>query len=321
MNQLSKNQVTLFDTSIATNNVGDEIIMDAVNREIYNVFAANRICRVASHDKIGISGLSLIRHSDFGIVGGSNILSSKMNKYKQWKLDLFDVYFIPKNVLLLGVGWRQYQQQTNFYTKTILRKILTTDALHSVRDKYTQQKLADIGIHNVINTGCPTMWTLTKAHCATIPQKKSDKVIFTLTDYDCDEKADKHLVEILLRNYKEVYFWPQGRLDASYLERLTDAKIQIVNPNLKSYDFFLENNDCDYIGTRLHGGIRALQKGRRTVIIGIDNRAIEKQKDFNLPVVLRSEIDTIENVINSDLLLDIAIPLEDINRWKNQFSK
>lgn len=321
MNQLSKNQVTLFDTSIATNNVGDEIIMDAVNREIFNVFPSNRICRVASHDKIGISGLSLIRHSDYGIVGGSNILSSKMNKYKQWKLDLFDIYFIPKNVLLLGVGWRQYQQQTNFYTKTMLKKILTSEVQHSVRDKYTQQKLADIGIHNVINTGCPTMWTLTEAHCNTIPKKKSDKVIFTLTDYDCDLNADKQLVEILLKNYREVYFWPQGRLDLQYLQSLTNEKIHIVNPNLKSYDFFLDNNDCDYIGTRLHGGIRALQKGRRTVIIGIDNRAIEKQKDFNLPVVNRSEISTIEAVINNDLTLNISLPLENINRWKNQFVK
>lgn len=321
MNQLSKNQVTLFDTSIATNNVGDEIIMDAVNREVFNAFPTNRICRVASHDKIGISGLSLIRHSDYGIVGGSNILSSKMNKYKQWKLDLFDVYFIPKNVLLLGVGWRQYQQQTNLYTKTMLKKILTPEVQHSVRDKYTQQKLADIGIHNVITTGCPTMWTLTEAHCAMIPKKKSDKVIFTLTDYDCDLNADKQLVEILLKNYKEVYFWPQGRLDFQYLQRLTNEKINIVNPNLTSYDFFLDNNDCDYIGTRLHGGIRALQKGRRTVIIGIDNRAIEKQKDFNLPVVNRTELSSIEAIINSDLILNISIPVENINRWKNQFAK
>lgn len=321
MNKLKKGQLTLFDTSIATNNVGDEIIMDAVNREVHNIFFKNRICRIASHDKIGISSLSLIRHSDFAIVGGSNILSSRMNQYKQWKLDLIDVYFIPSNVLLLGVGWRKYQQQTSFYTKRMLKKILTSEVIHSVRDNYTQNKLFEMGITNVINTGCPTMWTLTPEHCSDIPVKKAPKVIFTLTDYDCNVSADRRLIEILFKNYKEVYFWPQGRLDHKYISDLTDKEIKIVNPNLKSYDAFLDENDCDYIGTRLHGGIRALQKKRRTIIIGIDNRALEKQKDFNLPVINRKEIDSIENMINNDLKTEIVIPQDNINKWKNQFSQ
>lgn len=317
-----KDQITLFDTSIATNNVGDEIIMDAVNVEVNQVFSKSRICRVASHDKIGIGALSLIRNSDFAIVGGSNILSSEMNKYKQWKLDLMDVYFIPSNVLLLGVGWRQYQQKTNFYTRKILKKILCSDLIHSVRDNYTKDKLIEIGIENVINTGCPTMWNLTPEHCSVIPLEKAKKVLFTLTDYSKDVLRDKFFIEQLLKNYESLWYWPQGRLDLQYLIELGyRSQINIVSPNLNAYNSFLNTNDCDYIGTRLHGGIRALQKKHRTIILGIDNRAMEKKADFNLPVLDRLKIEEIDGMINRPLKMDIKLPSRDIDRWKFQFIK
>ena len=50
------------------------------------------------------------------------------------------------------------------------------------------------------------------------------------------------------------------------------------------------SENIDYVGTRLHAGIRALQHKKRTIIIGIDNRAIEKAKDFNLTVIDRKNI-------------------------------
>lgn len=317
---ISKGQITVFDTAIATTNVGDEIIMDSVNNVIHDNFGHLRICRVASHDKIGVSSLSLIRDSDFAVVGGSNILSSEMNKYKQWKIGFFERFFIKNNVLLLGVGWRQYQKATNLYTKSLLKGILTTDALHSVRDNYTLEKLRSIGFKNVINTGCPTTWKLTKDHCSQIPKLKSTKVIFTLTDYDKDFARDKHLIDVLFKSYENVYYWPQGRKDHEYLESLNiKEKVNIIAPNLMAYDNFLKNNDCDFIGTRLHGGVRALQWKRRSIIIGIDNRAIEKKKDFNLPVIERAEIENIEQWINGTLITDIKLPLENIGKWKSQF--
>ena len=100
--------ISVFDTSIATQNIGDEIIMDAVYNELYDVFKDDMFLRIPSHEVIGISSLSLIRNSVFGIVGGSNILSSAMNRYKQWKITLIQSYFIKQKVLLLGVGWRNY---------------------------------------------------------------------------------------------------------------------------------------------------------------------------------------------------------------------
>jgi polysaccharide pyruvyl transferase WcaK-like protein len=81
----------------------------------------------------------------------------------------------------------------------------------------------------------------------------------------------------------------------------------------------LDNHDIDYVGTRLHAGIRALQKKRRAIIIAIDNRAIEKQKDFNLTIINRDKIDYLKDKILSSFNTDIRIPVSNIDLWKKQF--
>ena len=56
-----------------------------------------------------------------------------------------------------------------------------------------------------------------------------------------------------------------------------------MSPTLEAFDNLLESEiDLDYIGTRLHAGIRAIQKKRRSIIIGVDNRALEMQKTLIL---------------------------------------
>lgn len=316
--------ISVFDTSIATQNIGDEIIMDAVYNELYDVFKDDMFLRIPSHEVIGISSLSLIRNSVFGIVGGSNILSSAMNRYKQWKITLIQSYFIKQKVLLLGVGWRNYQNKPNFVTKLLLNQLLNRKYIHSVRDSYTEAKLKEQGFSNVLNTSCPTMWRLTTEHCAQIPQSKADTVVFTLTDYSKDINADVFLIETLLENYKNVHYWVQSRKDLIYLNELNIDidKIKIISPSLRAYNNFLETTDCDYVGTRLHGGVRALQKKKRTIIIGVDNRAIEKKKDFNLTVIERHELNSdLKKLINSELKTDIKIPTDNIVKWKAQFLK
>lgn len=75
----------------------------------------------------------------------------------------------------------------------------------------------------------------------------------------------------------------------------------------------------DYVGTQLHAGIRALQKKRRSVILGVDNRADEKAKSYNLNVVNRKGFSQITAAITSPLEVDIKLPLDNIAKFKNQF--
>jgi polysaccharide pyruvyl transferase WcaK-like protein len=245
-----------------------------------------------------------------------------MRTQKQWNLDIKD-YLELKNLILLGVGWKNYEKNPTFLTKLLLKKILTKEILHSVRDSYTENKLLSIGINNVINTGCPTMWRLTKEHCKEIPTNKSDEVILTLTDYRKSILLDKKLITILKDNYKKIHFWPQGARDFKYaedLELFSNDKVVLINPNLQSFELLLNSEKkFDFVGTRLHGGVRALQKKHRTIIIGVDNRALEIKKDTNLNVIDRNDLDLLNSEINSNFTTDISINEKNIRIWKEQF--
>ena len=220
----------------------------------------------------------------------------------------------------MGLGWWQYQGRISLYTKYLLNRLLSKEYILSVRDSYTENKLRSINIKNVINTGCPTLWELTDDHISSIKKERSDKVVFTLTDYNQNTIRDKKLISILTREYKKVYFWIQGWGDYEYVKQLTDiSKIKILHPNIDIVNNILELQDIDYIGTRLHGGIRALQKGKRTIIIGIDNRSLEMQKDYNLPVIDQNNLDSLDSLINSSMEIKLNIPFDNIKKWKAQF--
>ena len=79
--------------------------------------------------------------------------------------------------------------------------------------------------------------------------------------------------------------------------------------------------ELDYIGTRLHAGIRAMQKRRRSIIISIDNRAREMGKDYNLNVIEREDIENLEEYLLSEFKTDIKLNLDNIKKWKEQFKK
>ncbi|WP_185157812.1 polysaccharide pyruvyl transferase family protein [Klebsiella pneumoniae] len=102
----------------------------------------------------------------------------------------------------------------------IFTKILSNEHLHSVRDQYTADMLKSIGITNVINTGCPTMWDLSKEHCEKIPHRKADNVITTITDYNTDVQSDKNMLDLLLSKYDSVYLWLQGDGDLKFLKEI-----------------------------------------------------------------------------------------------------
>ncbi len=295
--------------------------MDEIKIQLSKMFLNDMFFYSITHDKIHKKTYELNKISGYSFIGGTNLLSSKMNRYNQWKINLMDLMFL-KNIILMGVGWWQYQTKPNIYTTYLLKSILNRNILHSVRDSYTEQMLRNIGIDNVINTGCPTMWKLTKEHCQKIPRTKAENVIFTLTDYNKDPQNDKKFINVLIKNYKQIFFWPQGSEDYEYIKSFEEIKnIKIIGGNLQSLDKLLEDNSLslDYVGTRLHAGIRSLQKLRRSIILGIDNRAKEKSKDFNLKVLSRENIFELENMIENDFIINIKLNEYNINKWKSQF--
>ena len=147
-------------------------------------------------------------------------------------------------------------------------------------------------------------------------------MVCTLTDYCRDEENDRAMLDILLVSYQTVYFWLQGRDDLEYIRSLGyENKVMLVQPDLQSFDAVLEQPDLDYVGTRLHAGIRALNKGRRSLIVSIDNRAECIHADTGLPIIHRKDISKkLKQRIMEEVHSKITIPKSNISQWMEQFN-
>lgn len=316
-------KVVLYEPSIGSDNLGDQIIVDGVKSGLLEYLKNSFTIEMPTHTPLSARYINYLGDIDMKIVCGSNIIVNKLNTIihlKQWAININTVFSVGPCVLI-GVGAQQYNQRINMYTKLAYKKMFRKDFIHSVRDNYTKEVLEKIGIMNVINTGCPTMWELTPEHCSEIPRKKAENVVLTLTDYKANKIRDEYIIDILKKEYKKVYFWIQGNGDYKYLKTLDNIeKIEIISPTLQNYNELLEREDIDFVGTRLHGGIRALQKKRRTLIIGIDNRGIELNRDFNIPVLHESEISKLRDVINSEYKTEIKLPVKNIAKFLSQFN-
>jgi hypothetical protein len=271
-NMGTSHMITHIDPSIGTLNLGDLIIADAVDHEINLLFPEARRATISSRD-LGSNARQLIRDSDYSFLGGTNLLSANpLFGYRQFSTNAVSAVMLKK-VTLLGVGWWQYQKHWGPFAQSYYKRVLRSDTLHSVRDEYTRQKLESLGINNVVNTGCPTMWRL-KSFSNTI----GNSVIFTLTDYNKNIDRDRTLLSGLLRKFETVRFWPQGRGDLAYINSIASEseleRIEVIAPTTKALGTVIDRSSC-YIGTRLHAGIRALQLQRPSFIVPIDNRAVE----------------------------------------------
>ncbi len=314
--------VTILDTAVASTNLGDYIIMDAAQRHLSELFDDAFMYRVASHEWMGGKSRSLLRRSQASITCGTNLLSSRMWLKPLWKLSPRDA-LARLNVTLLGAGWYQHQSKPDSYTRWLLRSVLSGDTIHSVRDDYSRTRLEQAGIGNVLNTGCPTLWQLTPALCSTIPAHRGSSVVTTVNTYIKNAELDQALLQLLNKEYQEVYFWVQTATDLPYVQALAqqiNVKINVLKPSLQALDELLASRaDIDYVGNRLHAGIRAMQHGRRSIIIEVDNRALEMGKDFNLPTIERDDIDGLQGMIAGDFATEVRLPTDAIERWKQQF--
>lgn len=314
-------KIIRYNPSLTTLNMGDFVIFDSIKTQMADLFEDAFNVDVSTHLPVNYVFTRLLTEADYKFVCGTNLLMGKLNGiFRQWDINILNAKKLGP-AILIGAGWWQYNNKPNAYTKKVYKRILSTEYMHSVRDTYTEQMLRGMGFTNVICTACPTMWALTKEHCKEIPTDKAKNVMTTLTDYNQDREKDIRMLEILKENYETVYLWIQGGQDHEYFESLGVDGIILVPPSLEKYDEVLMAGDIDYVGSRLHGGIRALQKKVRTIILGVDNRAKEKHKDFNLKVIDREDVEMLPDLINSSFETDINIPIENINKWKSQFIK
>lgn len=320
--------VVLFDPSYGTLNMGDFIINESVMREMDFLFNSSFLIRYGTHNPI-THHLQMLRHggiskslkdANYKILGGTNLLKRDLfHLTSGWNIDILTSRYYSNSVAL-GCGIDgDFLGNVNRYTKSVYGRALSKDIIHSVRDEPSKKFLESMG-YEAYNTGCPTIWRFDDELNSSIPQGQGSDVIFTLTDYKQDFQLDQELIDILNRSYRNVYYWVQGSGDLAYLRKFSNAeRIKIVGPSLEAYESVLLQGDIDYVGTRLHAGIYAMQHGVRSVILGVDNRARDMHVTHNLNVLERDLLFKLEEKLSSDFATKVTVDHELIEMWKAQF--
>ena len=327
-----KKKVLLYNPAIGTMNEGDHIIFDSIMRQMKELFPDSNFYELPTQMPVSKRVLKWFKDIDLRFVCGTNLLKNNMlvewGRYRpyfrgirQWDINLKSRSLYGP-VILMGCGWQKYQDGKDIFSEKLWQLLLDSKYEHSVRDSYTKEKLAEIGIKNVINTGCPTTWELTREHCLAIPENKADNVVTTITDYNKDETRDQRMMDTLSKLYNRVYVWLQGYEDEEYVRRMhLNENITVISGGVFAYDQLLENPNIEFVGTRLHGGIRALQKGRRTTFIAVDNRTIELGSNIGLNYLERKNILELEDYLSEKRSCRVKIPEKEIRRFKEQFGE
>ncbi|MFS0822746.1 polysaccharide pyruvyl transferase family protein [Bacillus sp. 1P02SD] len=318
--------VLLLDTSVGSDNKGDDIIMKCVRYHLSEITKNAYVYTLPTHVSSfhwyqvarGSNKVKSFKNSKYKFVGGSNLLTMDMlTHFPQWNINIFN-YGPLEGSILVGVGAGQ-GNKVNRYTKALYNKVLSHKYYHSVRDERTKRILEEMGFR-AINTGCATLWSLTPEFCKDIPIQKAESVIFTLTSNpEGPHKQDQLLIDILKKNYKNIYFWIQGDHDLNYFNQFNNTKnIKVVPPTIENYESIL-NSEVDYIGTRLHGGIFAMRHKKRSIIIAIDERARGMNESYNLNTIERNDLTNLDKMINSEIITNVNVNYDNINKWISQF--
>lgn len=322
-------RILLLDTSIASDNKGDDIIMECVRKELTPIFHDNFVRTLPTHVSPfhwyqawrGLTAVKSFANSDYKFVGGSNILVPNLTTYyPQWNVNIFN-YRPLRGCVLVGTGaGAGAENGSDWHTKYVYRHMLHNKYYHSVRDERSKKYVEYLGL-KAINTGCVTMWMMTTDFCREIPVKKSDSVVFTLTSgYGVSPETDQFMIDTLNMQYKNIFFWPQCLGDYEYFTQFQNINhINILQATKEAYDEYLTKENTDYVGTRLHGGIYAMRHRRRSIIISIDERARAIKEDNNIMSIERTKINDLPSLISSDFQTNVKMDLDSINKWKSQF--
>ena len=173
-------KIAIFDTAESSRNVGDYIINESIENEMAFLFDSSYIARYATHTPIinfyqrnsDNPHTQYCQKADYRFIQGTNLLSTNLLKrYTTWNINIFN-YKPYVNSILIGCGLNPNSKKVNAYTKFIYKKVLSKSYVHSVRDERTKQFIESLGF-KAINTGCPTLWSLTEQQCQKIPSKIS----------------------------------------------------------------------------------------------------------------------------------------------------
>ncbi|MCK0095132.1 polysaccharide pyruvyl transferase family protein [Yoonia sp. F2084L] len=311
--------IHLIDTSIGSDNIGDEIIVQEAKKHLLPLLTDAYISTSAGHDGLGNYSRDIAASADAIVLLGTNALSAKYkggSKYI-WHVERQDLPILREKVVLFGVGANRDFRKIDRKQLKFLKHVLSPNHIHSVRDETAARIVRACGL-DVLNTSCPTLWTEPTVNADRA--SPATTVCFTLTKHKGDP-ADLDLLHVLQKTYEEVWFWPQQPRDLAYLQQMVGRQdVKVLPANLTSYDAFLAGRSVDVVGTRLHGTIRGLLHGQRSIVVAIDNRARDIGAETGLPTIARADVnDQLANLLDSDFTTTLQLPTQNIAKFLAQF--
>lgn len=319
-------ELTVFDTAVGSQNVGDQIISNAVHAMMREMFPQAHLWTIPTHDIYGAAGRKRQRHSLFSITTGTNILAAGMPSKGLWKFPVFFRpaaipfgHLRPRNLVLCAAGSNATALSGG--AARFLKESLWTRVPVSARDMATERIVQAAGIVNVSHTSCVTLWNLGEDHPRTIPHGPAPEAVLVLTGTRRAPREfidrDKMLIAAVRAAYPKVYFWPQGQVDLEYLLSLDVLGLEIVPHSLDAFTAVLRNRPhIDYVGTRLHAGIHAIMQGRRSLIVPIDNRANDIGGSVGLPILPADDFAQLPGRLTGSWETRIDLPRANIAAWK-----
>lgn len=275
---------TILAPWIATSNDGDLVIRnDLITRLAQSrVFLSETLPTQIPLTRAQCKRLKPVQHV---LVGGTNLLSTYGRGDNQWPLPRYAMRPLGGKLILMGVGWRRPELEPKGFPRSRVVGLLNPSCVHSVRDRSAATALEAAGMQYLV-TGCPSLLR--------IPDKlgafSTTEAVVTITDYFPDARRDRSIVRWARERFPCVRLQPQGSGDVAYAKaELGFTDKDILSKGVVHFQRYLEAFRPVYVGTRLHGGIVALQMGLPTVIVGIDNRAVDMGQEFDLPVAVKTE--------------------------------
>ena len=278
---LFANSLLIADPSVGSINVGDEIIRQAALTELATMFPERRLLAVPTQTPLGPRGRRLLDGVGAALVTGTNILGLERWRTRSWRIGLGDLAAARGRYLSFGCGAFSYRATASRVSRRFLTHLLARGP-HAVRDENTAEFLRSIGFESVFTTGCPTLWRLDQTRMDDAWRRgPTREVVFAFNSNKQSERSLGRTLEVLDRVYERVHVWNQRPVDV-LPGSVTSERRRVIPPRLVELDRALEGRD--YVGARLHAGVRALSAGSRAMIIAVDNRAAEMGRTSALPV-------------------------------------
>lgn len=109
--------IALLDISVADTNLGNAIIMRAVEKHLRDVLNGGFFVRVASSDMQSPVSRKILQQADLVFLCGGNVLTSHLWLFKPWRINMVNVWSMRGKVVTIGVGWLRHRRLSERWMK------------------------------------------------------------------------------------------------------------------------------------------------------------------------------------------------------------